>query len=435
MQQPFSNAKLEPAMSSAHSQPLAASEKRRIIAAAIGSALEAFDLSIYALLAVIISQRFFPTATASMSLILTFGTFGVSYVVRPLGAIVIGSFGDRHGRRAALTLALALMGLGSLIIALLPTYETIGALAPIALLCARMMQGFSAGGENASAMTFLAEHHPHQRGRVQSWVISGTGLATAAAAGTTAGIQLVFDASEVANWGWRIPFLIGAVICPVAFYVRSKTEETPDFLNAADVAAERRPLRNVATLHWRAVLMTIAILAVGPVVTYLSLYLPSFASTQLGISAGKSLAGSVVAGFGIFVAAPLAGILVDRFGARTIMSVCALLTFFLIWPAFKLLTSYPSLPGLLGLQLLLGVGTGTYFVAIYGFMADTFAPQTRNTASALSGAITQLLFGGFTPVIFATLVAATHQPTSPAFFVMGAALLSLLGLFLSKRHS
>ena len=197
-----------------------------VVAASIGNALEWFDLVVYGFFAVTISKLFFPAGNDTVSLLLTLGTFGVSFFMRPLGAIVLGAYADRAGRKAALTLSILLMMGGTLIIAVLPTYETIGVAAPVILVAARLMQGFSAGGEFGSATAFLAEHVPGRRGFFASWQVASQ-LTTLLAAGFGTVLNAQLTAAQMASWGWRVPFFFGLLLGPVA-YIRTKVDETPN---------------------------------------------------------------------------------------------------------------------------------------------------------------------------------------------------------------
>src|SRR3569833_1774608 len=188
---------------------------RAVIAASIGNALEWFDLVVYGFFAVVIAKLFFPAGNDTVSLLLTLGTFGVSCFMRPLGAIVIGAYADRAGRMAVFSLSILLMMGGTLIIAILPTYRSIGIAAPVILVIARLMQGFSAGGEFGSATAFLAEHVPGRRGFFASWQVASQGLTTLLAAGFGVALTGNLTPDQMASWGWRVPFFFGLLIGPV----------------------------------------------------------------------------------------------------------------------------------------------------------------------------------------------------------------------------
>ena len=222
---------------------------RAVISASIGNALEWFDLVVYGFFAATISKLFFPTGDDTVSLMLTLGTFGVSFFLRPLGAIVIGAYADRAGRKAALTLSIVLMFTGTLMISIVPTYSSIGLFAPAVLVVARMIQGFSAGGEFGSATAFLAEHAPKRRGFFSSWQVASQGLTTLLAAGFGAVLTTTLTGDQMAAWGWRIPFIFGLLIGPVAYYIRRNVDESPEFAKIeATIPKPNAPYRGTQSI-------------------------------------------------------------------------------------------------------------------------------------------------------------------------------------------
>ena len=213
---------------------------KAVISSSIGNALEWYDVLIYGAMAVIIAKLFFPVENQTVSLLITFATFGVSFFMRPLGAIVIGIYSDRVGRKAALTLSIFLMMLGTLLIAIMPTYSQIGLWAPLGIVLARLIQGFSAGGEFGSSTTYLVEHAPHRRGFFASWQVASQGLSIvfAAIAGTM--IYSLLTEEQLYSWGWRLPFMFGLLIGPVGYYIRRTLDESPEF---AESEPTQHPLR------------------------------------------------------------------------------------------------------------------------------------------------------------------------------------------------
>ena len=206
---------------------------KAVVAASIGNALEWFDFVIYGFFAVTIGKLFFPTNSDVDSLLIAFATFGITFFVRPLGAIIFGAFADRHGRQAALSLSIAVMMLGATIIAITPTYSAIGPIAPIVVVLARFLQGISAGGEFGSATAFLAEQDPKRRGFFASWQFASQGLTTVLAASFGAVLAATLTGEQMELWGWRIPFVFGLLIGPVAYYVRRRVDETEEFRSLA----------------------------------------------------------------------------------------------------------------------------------------------------------------------------------------------------------
>ncbi|WP_133650195.1 MFS transporter [Paraburkholderia flava] len=398
---------------------------RTVVAASIGNALEWFDLVVYGFFAVIISKLFFPAGNDTVSLLLTLGTFGVSFFMRPLGAIVLGAYADRAGRKAALTLSILLMMLGTLIIAILPTYATIGVAAPVILVAARLMQGFSAGGEFGSATAFLAEHVPARRGFFASWQVASQGLTTLLAAGFGAVLTGGLSPAQIGAWGWRVPFFFGLLIGPVAWYIRTKLDETPEFLAAETTDS---PLRDTFASQKLRLAIGVGIVVLGTVSTYLVLFMPTYGVKQLGLAPSVTFGAIALTGVIQLVFSPFVGHLSDRIGRTSIMLVAATLLLVLIYPLFAYLVANPTLGSLIIVQVVLGILVTGYFAALPGLLSEIFPVQTRTTGMSLAYNIAVTIFGGFGPFIIAWLIGASGTKVAPSFYMIFAALISLIAL-------
>ncbi|SDH47089.1 MFS transporter, MHS family, proline/betaine transporter [Paraburkholderia phenazinium] len=403
---------------------------RVVVAASIGNALEWFDLVVYGFFAVLIAKLFFPTGNDTVSLLLTLGTFGVSFFMRPLGAIVIGAYADRAGRKAALTLSILLMMAGTLIIAVLPTYQSIGLAAPLILVAARLMQGFSAGGEFGSATAFLAEHVPGRRGFFASWQVASQGLTTLLAAGFGVVLTGQLSAGQMAAWGWRVPFFFGLLIGPVAWYIRTRLDETPEFLAAETTTT---PLRDTFASQKTRLLIAVGVVVLGTVSTYLVLFMPTYGVKQLGLAPWVAFAAIALTGVIQMLFSPLVGHLSDRHGRTRIMLVSALLLLVLIYPAFVYLVAHPSFGTLIAVQIVLGFLMTGYFAALPGLLSEIFPVQTRTTGMSLAYNIAVTIFGGFGPFIITWLIGATGSKVAPSFYMMFAAVISLIALRAARR--
>ena len=403
---------------------------RAVIAASIGNALEWFDLVVYGFFAVTIAKLFFPTGNDTVSLLLTLGTFGVSFFMRPLGAIVIGAYADRVGRKAALTLSILLMMSGTLIIAILPTYQSIGLAAPVILVIARLMQGFSAGGEFGSATAFLAEHVPGRRGFFASWQVASQGLTTLLAAGFGVLLTGSLAPEQMTSWGWRVPFVFGLLIGPVAWYIRTKLDETPEFLAAQ---ATTTPLRDTFTSQKLRLLIAIGVVVLGTVSTYLVLFMPTYGVKQLGLAPSVTFAAIALTGAIQMVFSPIIGHLSDRHGRTTLMLVPALLLLVLIYPAFVYLIAHPTFGTLMVMQIVFGFLMTGYFAALPGLLSEMFPVQTRTTGMSLAYNIAVTIFGGFGPFIIAWLIGATGSKAAPSYYLIFAAAVSLVALMAARR--
>ncbi|SIT35945.1 Citrate-proton symporter [Paraburkholderia ribeironis] len=403
---------------------------RAVIAASIGNALEWFDLVVYGFFAVTIAKLFFPAGNDTVSLLLTLGTFGVSFFMRPLGAIVIGAYADRAGRKAALTLSILLMMSGTLIIAISPTYQSIGLAAPLILVIARLMQGFSAGGEFGSATAFLAEHVPGRRGFFASWQIASQGLTTLLAAGFGVLLTGELAPQQMASWGWRVPFFFGLLIGPVAWYIRTKLDETPEFLAAQTTTT---PLRDTFASQKLRLLIAIGVVVLGTVSTYLVLFMPTYGVKQLGLAPSVAFAAIALTGVIQMVCSPVIGHLSDRHGRTTIMLISALLLLILIYPAFVYLVAHPDFGTLIALQIVFGFLMTGYFGALPGLLSEIFPVQTRTTGVSLAYNIAVTIFGGFGPFIIAWLISVTGSKAAPSYYLIFAALVSLAALLAARR--
>ncbi|MGF6756387.1 MFS transporter [Paraburkholderia sp. GAS42] len=404
---------------------------RVVVAASIGNALEWFDLVVYGFFAVVISKLFFPAGNDTVSLLLTLGTFGVSFFMRPLGAIVLGAYADRAGHKAALTLSILLMMVGTLIIAILPTYETIGIAAPLILVLARLMQGFSAGGEFGSATAFLAEHVPGQRGFFASWQIASQGLTTLLAALFGFVLTGKLSPEQMMSWGWRVPFTFGLLIGPVAWYIRTRLDETPEFLDAETTAT---PLRDTFASQKLRLLIAMGLVVLGTVSTYLVLFMPTYGVKQLGLSPSVSFAAILLVGVIQLAFAPVVGHVSDRQGRTGIMLASAVLLLVLIYPAFAYLVAHPTFETLIAIQIVFAFLMTGYFGALPGLLSELFPVQTRTTGMSLAYNVAVTIFGGFGPFIIAWLISATGTKTAPAFYMMFAAVISLIALIAARRN-
>jgi MHS family proline/betaine transporter-like MFS transporter len=399
---------------------------RIIIAASIGNALEWFDLVVYGFFAVTIAKLFFPSGSDSISLLLTLGTFGVSFFMRPLGALVLGIYADRVGRRAALTVSILLMMVGTLLIAVMPTYAAIGVWAPIGIVLARMIQGFSAGGEFGSATAFLAEHAPKRRGFYASWQVASQGLTTLLAAGFGAGLTNWLTPEQMLAWGWRVPFFFGLLIGPVAYYIRTRIDETPEFLAAEP---SKTPLADTFSHHRARLVLAIGTVVLGTVATYLVLYMPTYAVRQLGIPQSAAFTATLLTGVVQFICAPIVGHWSDRHGRTGVMLLSALLFLVLIYPMFAIVAAHPTFGTMIGVQIVIGVLLSGYFGALPALLTEIFPVQNRTTGMSLAYNIAVTIFGGFAPFIITGLIDATGSKLAPSFYLIFASLISIAAIF------
>ena len=403
---------------------------RAIAVASIGNALEWYDLIIFGFLSVVVSRQFFPEGNPQAALLLTLATFGISFVVRPLGGIVIGRYADRAGRMKALTLAASMMTVGTGIIAFLPTYRSIGIAATIGLVVARLIQGFSAGGEFASATAFLAEQSYERRGFFASWQIASQGITTMLASATGAALFGLLSPAQLDDWGWRLPFLLGMLIGPVALYIRLRVPETEAFEAAVPSAA---PLRETLTEQKGALLIGLGGSILGTVSNYSILFVPTFATKELGIAPRDAFIATLATGLVQFLFSPIIGLLGDRVGRRPLMLIGSAAMLALIYPLFVWLVHVPTANTLLAVQIIFGFLQVTYFASQPAFLADLFPTRTRGTGMSLGYNVATMLFGGVAPLIIATLIQLSGSKLAPSYYVIFGASLSFLAVLVAPR--
>ena len=259
-----------------------ASTLRTIAAASIGNALEWFDLLVYGYFAVTISRLFFPSSDQTVSLLLAFGTFGASYLVRPLGALVLGAYADKAGRKASLTVSIFLMTAGTLLMAIAPTYASVGAIAPAGVLIARLIQGFSVGGEFGGSTSFLVEHSAERKGFFASFQWAGQGLAAVLASLFGVGLTTMLTPDQLNAWGWRVPYLFGLLIGPIGFYIRRHARRNAGI--PCDEANAHAGATRLCSAQWNRILLAIGIAIVSNSSNYLILYMPTYAISATGSS-------------------------------------------------------------------------------------------------------------------------------------------------------
>lgn len=417
------------AQASSPAAPLTKATVRRIVfSSSVGNALEWFDFLVYGYFATIIAKQFFPTHDEWLSTMLAIGTFGISFLMRPLGAVVLGIYGDRKGRKAALTLAILLMMVGTLTMAVMPSYDRIGILAPLLVLLARLIQGFAVGGEFGSATAFMVEHSASRRGYYASWQFASQGLAAITAAAFGSLLTAWMPPADLNSWGWRIPFVFGLLVGPVGYYIRSHLDETPEFLatqraNKASGTAQHADAS--FSNQWLNLLLAVGIVAQSTVGVYvLQLYMPMYAVKQLHMSAAISFGVVVLNGGLQFLLSPVMGALSDRIGRIRIMLTTSIVMGLAIYPMFAWLQTHPTLASLMLLQAGAGILKAAYSGPMPALMSEIFPTRVRSTGLSIGYALGVTIFGGFAPTIVEAFIHLTGDKLAPSYYVLLAALLS-----------
>ncbi len=412
--------------------------KRAVGAAALGNAMEWFDFGVYGYLAVTIGQVFFPSSNPTAQVIAAFATFTVAFLVRPLGGLVFGPLGDRYGRQKVLAFTMILMALGTFSIGLIPSYERIGIWAPVLLLLARVVQGFSTGGEYGGAATFIAEYSTDRnRGLMGSWLEFGTLGGYIAGAGTVTALHMLLSSGQMLDWGWRIPFLVAGPLGLLGLYMRMKLEETPAFRAFAEEAEKRehdRPgLAALFQVHGRQLLVCMGLVLVFNVTDYMLLtYMPSYLSVTMGYAESKGLLLIIIV---MLVMMPLnivGGLFSDRLGRRPMIIGACIALLVLAVPCLLLIGSGNDWLIFLGLMLL-GLALVCFTSSMPSTLPALFYTPVRYSALSIAFNVSVSLFGGTTPLVTAWLVERTGDPLVPAYYLMGAAVIGLVTMLFVKE--
>jgi MHS family proline/betaine transporter-like MFS transporter len=400
---------------------------RAVIAAVAGNGLEWYNFMLYGVFAAIIAKLYFPVSDQLTSLLLSLGTFAVGFFMRPLGGALLGMYSDKMGRKAALSLTIMLMCIGTAMIALMPTYAQIGIAAPLLLLLARLLQGFSTGGEMGNATAFMREYAPPGRtGFYVSWVYASSSLFIALGSAVGAIVSHGFSPADLEAWGWRVPFLLGLLIGPIGYLLRTRIADPPAHRQTHEPGGT--PFRDVMTRHPKEALASGALITLSTICTYtLLIYTPIYTvrSLHLPQSAGftATMVGTITAGALI----PVVGHFVDRVGARVLLRVAPVLMIVLAYPMFALINAFPSLTTLLVYQVVFGMVIALYQGPILTGIGDMFPNRALATGLGLSDNIAVSVFGGTAAFMITWLIAVTGDTMMPAYYVMAGGIVGLLG--------
>jgi MFS transporter, MHS family, proline/betaine transporter len=420
-------------------------EARRAVAAAVvGNVLEWYDFAVYAYMATVIAAKFFPASDEVTSLLSTFAAFGIGFVARPLGGILIGRLGDVRGRKTALLFTIALMAAGTVAIGLVPTYQTIGVAAPIFIVVARLVQGFSAGGEWGGSTAFIVEWAPPGRrglyGSLQQCSVAG-GLLLGS--GAAALMNTFLPATALDSWGWRIPFLLGGLLGPVGLYMRKHIDETPAFRRSRQEpgalpgvgpasAPSSAPEPPIAPIWLAARAFGFTVL--WTVSYYIVLtYMPTFLQKQVGVARSQALWATASGLLIVVVATPLMGLLSDRVGRKPLLLAACIASLVLPYPLFRLMLSGPPLATIFLIQLALAFVIAVFSGPGPAAIAEIFPTRVRSTWMSTGYSLAVTIFGGFAPFIATLLIASTGDPVAPSYYLIAAAAVTLIVILRLKE--
>ncbi|MFV3332976.1 MFS transporter [Pseudomonas sp. NY15437] len=425
-------------MHASHTQgsPSARSKAGAVFRVTSGNFLEQFDFFLFGFYATQIAAVFFPSSSEFASLMMTFAVFGAGFLMRPLGAVILGAYIDDVGRKKGLIVTLSIMASGTQLIVLVPGYASIGLWAPLLVLVGRLLQGFSAGAELGGVSVYLAEMAtPGRKGFYTSWQSASQQAAIVVAAGLGYVLNQQLSPAMVADWGWRIPFAVGCIIVPFIFVLRRSLEETEEFAKRA----QRPTMKQVfATLgrNWSVVVAGMLMVAMTTTAFYLiTVYAPTFGKTVLNLSTTDALLVTLLVGVSNFIWLPIGGHLSDRFGRKPMLIAMTLLAVFTAYPALSFLAASPSFAHMLEVLLWLSFLYGLYNGAMIPALTEIMPVEVRVAGFSLAYSLATAVFGGFTPAICTWLIHLSGDKGAPGYWMTFAALCALCSTLLLYRDS
>jgi MHS family citrate/tricarballylate:H+ symporter-like MFS transporter len=417
--------------------PASSSKLGAVLRVTSGNFLEQFDFFLFGFYATSIAHAFFPAGSDFASLMLTFAVFGAGFLMRPLGAIVLGAYIDEVGRRKGLIVTLAIMASGTVLIAFVPGYASIGLVAPALVLLGRLLQGFSAGAELGGVSVYLSEMAPPgQKGFYTAWQSASQQVAIVLASALGFALNALMPAEALMAWGWRIPFFVGCMIIPCIFVLRRSLQETEAF-RARTHHPTTREVAVSMRQNWRIVLAGMLLVAMTTATFYLiTVYTPTFGRTVLHLSAKDSLLVTLLVAVSNFFWLPVGGAISDRIGRRPMLIAMSVLAILTAYPAMSWLAAAPSFGRLLDVLLWFSFLFGMYNGAMVVALTEVMPVQVRVVGFSLAYSLATALFGGFTPAVSTWLIEATADKAAPAYWISIAALCGLAAtLALYRRRA
>lgn len=404
-----------------------------------GNFIEQFDFFLFGFYATSISKIFFPSTSEFASLMLTFAVFGAGFLMRPLGAIFLGAYIDKVGRRSGLIVTLSIMASGTILIACVPGYATLGLLAPALVLLGRLLQGFSAGAELGGVSVYLAEMAtPGNKGFYTSWQSASQQVAIVVAAAIGYSLNEWLSAQQIAAWGWRVPFFIGCAIVPFLFVLRRSLQETAAF-EARRHHPQAREILAMLLGNWRTVIGGMLLTAMTTTTFYLiTVYTPTFGKSVLKLSTSDSLIVTLLVAASNFIWLPIGGTISDRIGRKPLLLAISVLAIFTAYPALSWLADAPSFARMLIVLLWFSFFFGMYNGAMVAALTEVMPVEVRVAGFSLAFSLATALFGGFTPAVSTYLIQVLHDKAAPGYWLSFAALCGLcatLGLYRRRADS
>jgi MHS family proline/betaine transporter-like MFS transporter len=413
------------------------SRRKVVTAITVGNALEFYDFTVYGFMTSVIGRIFFPTLTPYAQLLLAVASFGVGFLARPLGGVVIGAYADRHGRKKAMGLTIALMAIGCAMIAFAPTPAQVGIAAPVVIVLARLIQGFSAGGEVGASTTMLVEYaHRTNRAYMTSWQVASQGLGVMLGAMVSSAVISMLEPADLQSWGWRLPFVLGMLIAPIGLYIRTRLHETHVDDDAG--AAHGRAGTKIGTLlrdHWQDLLKASLLFLSCTVGIYVvAFYMPTFAARELNLPVQVGIWAGVIFGAVNFVVAPLAGVLADRVRRKPVIFWSRVALAVLVFPCFFWLVDAPSPMRLYVIVAVLSIFLTSQFPALLVMLAEIFPRHVRASGLSTVYSVVVAVFSGFSPFVLTWLVHESGNKMAPAWYLLAVTVVStVVMLWLADR--
>jgi MFS family permease len=412
-------------------------DRRAIAAVILGNALEFYDFTTYSFFAVFIGKAYFPAGDDVTSLLYSVATFGIGFLTRPIGGIVIGAYADRAGRKPAMLLTIALMAVGMLMLAITPSYAAIGYAAPALVVAGRLVQGFALGGEVGPSTAYLLEAAPpSKRGYITSWQLASQGVATLLAGAIGLVLSLTLPQAALEEWGWRVPFILGIAIVPVGIVIRRHLPETAGPAGSTASHAEGTSaavLKRLLTQYRGPMIAAVAVITAGAISNSAGAYMTSYAKTILHMPESTSIAATLVLGVASLVFCLVGGWLADLFGRRVIMIVPRALLVLIAYPAYYLMVHHPSAMTIFAatgvISALSSICSSASIVAI----PESFPRAVRSSGLAISYAFSVSIFGGTAQLVVTWLTKVTGDPLSPSYYLLAASMLGVIAPFFMKE--
>jgi len=410
-------------------------QARAVIRVTSGNFLEMYDFIVYGYYAVYIARTFFPANSDFASLMLSLVTFGAGYLMRPVGAVVLGAYMDRRGRRKGLLITLGLMAIGTLTIAVTPPYSSVGLVAPIVVVTGRLLQGLSAGVEVGGVSVYLAEiASPGNRGFYCSWQSASQQAAAVFTAATGLALTRTLSNTQMSSWGWRVPFFIGCLIIPLIFWLRQSLNETPAFRQMNRRPQQALEVFRLLVGNWRTVAVGIMLSVFTTTFFYLlTAYTPTFGQHALHLDAATTFLVTLCVGISNFIWLPISGAASDRIGRRPFLFLMPILALATVYASLSWLAISPSFTKLLTVELWFSCLYGIYNGAMIPFLAEIMPIKIRTSGFAVAYSFATAIFGGFTPAVCTFLIQVTRSKAAPALWLLLAAVVSLTSVVLSRN--